>query len=110
MVNDAVELLNAIRVRHGETPALAPESPRSARRARSSSEVSSIPSKRMGPSTIRPGGRTRPITLRKVALLPEPDSPTTPRHFPRQHVEIDPVDRTDGPAVGVELGPQARDR
>ena len=39
-------------------------------------------------------------------VLPEPDSPTTPRDSPRFKRERHPVDGPDEPAIGPEVGLQ----
>ncbi len=57
--------------------------PRKARIAGGASVVSSTPSNSTLPEVILPGGLIRPMTLAKVTLLPDPDSPTMPRHSPR---------------------------
>ena len=42
----------------------------------------SWPSNRIRPLAILPGYSIRPMTLRAVTLLPQPDSPTSPRVWP----------------------------
>ena len=56
--------------------------PRIARSSRGESLTRSRPAKRISPAAIQPGGLIRPMTERNVADLPEPDSPTMPRHSP----------------------------
>src|SRR5579883_2832537 len=62
---------------------MARRSPRRSRSAWSGSARRSRPSKRMWPVTFAVRLGKRPITARKVTLLPEPDSPTTPSVRPR---------------------------
>ena len=57
--------------------------PRMSRISFMGSFVRSLPSKRMRPSTMRPGGSgIRRMTESAVTLFPQPDSPTTPNVRP----------------------------
>ena len=47
----------------------------------------------------------RPMTVRELTLLPEPDSPTMPERLPRLDRVRDPVDRLDDAVVGLEVDP-----
>ena len=59
--------------------------PRMPRIAVSESFSRSVPSKRIDPETMRPGGSgIRRNIESEVTLLPQPDSPTTPRVSPRR--------------------------
>jgi len=62
---------------------MAISAPRMARSRSGLAVVSSSPAKRIElPSTIRPGGSIRPRMEKPVTVLPEPDSPTSPRISP----------------------------
>src|SRR5579871_314412 len=63
---------------------MARRSPRRSRSCGSGKVSRSSPSKRMRPLTSEVRAGSRPITARKVTLLPQPDSPTTPRVRPRR--------------------------
>ena len=54
------------------------------------------------PEIARCAARVRPITVRLVTLLPEPDSPTIPSVLPAVDRERDAVDRLDEAVLGVE--------
>ena len=55
----------------------------------SDSSVSTWPAKRTSPVATRAGGRgSRPMTVRAVTLLPEPDSPTMPRISPASRLKV----------------------
>ncbi len=49
---------------------------------------------------------SRPMIERDSTVLPEPDSPTTPRVLPRSRVKDHAVHRADDAALGVEVGAQ----
>ena len=51
----------------------------------------------------------RPITVRKVTLLPEPDSPTTPSVSPGSERERDAVDGLHEAVVGREVDAEVLD-
>ena len=59
-----------------------------------------MPSKRIAPPTIRPGGSaTRRSTDSAVTLLPQPDSPTTPSVSPIRTVKETPSTARTTPAA-----------
>ena len=63
-----------------------------------------VPSKRIAPPTIRPGGSaTRRRMDSAVTLLPQPDSPTTPSVSPAAHAVGDAVDRPHDAGGGEEM-------
>src|SRR5713101_7678463 len=64
--------------------------PRKPRNLSSDLPTSSSPSRRIDPSTIRPGGSSRPRIDQPVTVLPDPDSPTRPRTSPRATVKLTP--------------------
>ena len=66
-----------------------------------------MPSKRIEPPAMRPGGcGTRPMIDSAVTLLPQPDSPTMPSVRPASTVKLDAVDRGELAVVGREVGAQ----
>jgi hypothetical protein len=58
--------------------------PRNRRISFSCRPTSSRPFSFIEPSTMRPGGSTRPMMEKPVTVLPEPDSPTRPSTSPRE--------------------------
>src|SRR6266851_2116745 len=59
-----------------------------------------VPSNRMAPPTIRPGGSaTRRRTDNAVTLLPQPDSPTTPKTSPARTLYETPSTARTTPAA-----------
>ena len=68
---------------------------------------SSSPSSRIEPSTMRPGGSTRPRMEKPVTILPEPGFADQPQDLAGADVEGDAVDRLDHAVRGEEVG--ARD-
>ena len=79
--------------------------PRSARIASFGSVVSSWPSKRIEPPTMRPvsGAISRRIDS-AVTDLPQPDSPTMPSVSPGREIERDAVDGAHDAVGGEEMG------
>ena len=70
----------------------------------------SMPSNRISPPTISPGGLSMSRMIeRAVTLLPDPDSPTIARRAAAAHREADAVDRLDGAVHDLEVRPQVAD-
>ena len=72
--------------------------PRTARISSSGRARRSRPSKRMGPPTMRPGGRISRRMASDVTDFPEPDSPTRPRISPASTVRSMPSTASTGPS------------
>src|SRR5215831_11196494 len=73
--------------------------PRSSRSCAAGRPTRSVPSNRIAPPAIRPGGRgTRPMMLCAVTLLPQPLSPTTPRVRPAKSVKLTPSTARNSPS------------
>src|SRR5215470_3849419 len=64
--------------------------PRQLRSVSSGAPTSSSPSSRIDPSTMWPGGSTKPMIDQPVTVLPEPDSPTRPSTSPASRPKLTP--------------------
>ena len=58
---------------------------------------SSCPPSQTRPDSILPGGRMRRMSAMAVVDLPDPDSPTSPRHSPRPILKPTPSAASTGP-------------
>jgi hypothetical protein len=79
----------------GSWKIIAMRSPRNRRIASSRRSSRFSPSRRTRPPTMRPGGSTSPMMEKPVTVLPDPDSPTSPRTLTLVDTEAHIVDRFD---------------
>ncbi len=80
---------------------MATSSPRSRRRSSGSRAITSCPSTRIRPATMRPGSGTRRSTESPSIVLPQPDSPTRPTISPAATCRLAPsTARTRPSGVG----------
>ena len=64
----------------------------------------------LGEESIRPStaivpsvGSTKPASMRKVVVLPQPDGPSSERNSPSPDLEVDAVDRLEAAERTAEL-------
>src|SRR6185436_9687033 len=86
------------RVMIGSWHTIEMRAPRICRISSSPSLRRSVPSKTIRPPTVRPGGSTRPRMEKPVTVLPQPDSPTSPRISPGLTEKLTPSTALTTPA------------
>src|SRR6185503_16322680 len=82
----------------GSWNTIAMRAPRMRRISSSLSFRRSVPSKKIRPPTMRPGGSTRPRIENPVTVLPQPDSPTRPSTSPGRTSKLTPSTARTTPA------------
>src|SRR5918999_4906818 len=82
----------------GSWNTMAMRAPRTLRSSSSASPTRSVPSKRIRPPTMRPGGSTSPRIENPVTVFPQPDSPTRPSTSPARTSKLTPSTARTTPA------------